>query len=397
MFQVNVTFKQGSTGYIVYNIHNELIREKIDSICSYGRGKKINGESGVFRHSNLFSSFIDLIITRLFGLIGYASIISTFKLLRSIRSQVPDIIHLHNIHGYHLNFILLFRFLKNYDKPVIITLHDEFLYTGKCAYTLNCAKYKSNCNNCPQLREYPKTWFFDFSSRMHRDKITLINSINDLTLVVPSEWSLNKLNTSLLRSRNSKVILNGINKDVFKFIDGVPDVLKTINNFKHYFISVINDFDDPRKGFSWLLRIAEAMVNLSVGIIVVGNGRIPNNVPDNMIFLGRINDPSELAHLYSYSQALIMLSVVETFGMVCLEAASCGTKTIGFDSGGVKEAASDDSVFFEYGDEQIISFLKSLKPTIKSKKSLLKLSKSTYKKTMEQNYISLYKEVIYDI
>jgi glycosyltransferase involved in cell wall biosynthesis len=395
ILQINVTYKQGSTGYIVHNIHSELLKEGYDSLSSYGRGKKVKGDSGVSRHSNLFSSFIDLSISRMFGLIGYASILPTRKLLKLIQTKAPDIIHLHNIHGYHLNFQLLFTFLKKFDKPVVITLHDEFLYTGKCAYALDCSKFKSSCQNCPQLREYPKTWFFDFSTRMHKNKINLINSIGDLTLVVPSEWSLTRLKSSLLRSTNSQVILNGVNKGIFKYIEGIPSGLREFNYFSHFFISVINDFDDPRKGFSWLLRIAKGLVKSNAGIIVVGEGRIPNNVPSNMIFLGRINDPNNLAHLYSYSEALIMLSSVETFGMVCLEAASCGTKTIGFDAGGVKEAASENSVLFDYGDERIISFLDSVEPTINKKDINVIVDGSEVNQTMEQNYLRLYKEIFY--
>lgn len=395
VLQINVTYKQGSTGYIVHIIHNELIKEGFDSLSSYGRGNKIKGESKVSRHSNLFSSFIDLSISRMFGLIGYASILPTRKLLKLIQSKAPDIIHLHNIHGYHLNFHLLFRFLKKFDKPVVITLHDEFLYTGKCAYALDCSKFKTNCQNCPQLQEYPKTWFFDFSKKMHKDKINLINAIDNLTFVVPSEWSLARLKSSLLRSTNSRVILNGVNKGIFRYIEGLPLGLRDHNNFSHFFIAVINDFDDPRKGFSWLVRIAEGLVKSNAGIIVVGDGRIPKNVPSNMIFLGRINDPNKLAQLYSCSEALIMLSTVETFGMVCLEAASCGTKTIGFDAGGVKEAASDDSVFFDYGDEGIVTFLDSLELTINSIKTKNNIDDIDVTQTMQQNYIQLYREIFY--
>jgi glycosyltransferase involved in cell wall biosynthesis len=85
-------------------------------------------------------------------------------------------------------------------------------------------------------------------------------------------------------------------------------------------------------------------------LLVVGTGsefsRLKKRAPDNVVFLGSVNDAS-LAYLYSHAQALIMPQE-EDFGYVSLEAQACGCPVIAYEKGGARETVLPDcsGIFF---------------------------------------------------
>ena len=131
------------------------------------------------------------VATRLFDAHGLASEWATKRFIKAVRKLDPDIIHIHNIHGYFLNYKLLFKYLKECGKPVVWTVHDCWLYTGHCYYysSVGCDKWKTHCENCPQKRAFPASWLLDRSFRNFEDKRAAFTSLGDrLTIVTVSEW-----------------------------------------------------------------------------------------------------------------------------------------------------------------------------------------------------------------
>ena len=68
-------------------------------------------------------------------------------LIRRIEAFQPDVIHLHNLHGYYLNIEVLFSYLKKSGIPVVWTLHDCWSMTGYCPHfeNVNCTQYRTEC------------------------------------------------------------------------------------------------------------------------------------------------------------------------------------------------------------------------------------------------------------
>ena len=79
-----------------------------------------------------------------------------FKKTKNIITEdkhLPDLFHLHNLHGNYFNLKLLPTFCNK--RPVNLTLHDEWMYTGHCGYSSNCNRWQTGCGECPDLEAYP--------------------------------------------------------------------------------------------------------------------------------------------------------------------------------------------------------------------------------------------------
>ena len=166
LLQINITANWGSHGKIAEDIGALTIENGWDSHIAYGR-RSNESKSQLYHIGNMADEYLHGIASRIFDNHGLMSVGATKKLIDYIRQINPDIIHLHNIHGYYLNYPLLFEYLSKYGKPVVWTLHDCWTFTGHCAHYMfaNCEKWKTECNNCPLLSNYPASMLFDRSKK----------------------------------------------------------------------------------------------------------------------------------------------------------------------------------------------------------------------------------------
>ena len=219
--QINTIYKHGSTGRTCWETEKMLEANGHQSLTICQRGeitdKKhayvVNSKTGYYAHK---------FMARLTGLDGYYSYIATKRAIGKIKDFAPDIIHLRNLHGGYLHLPSLFRFLSGYGKPVVYNIHDTWAYTGKCAvYEMaQCEKWKTECRNCPQWREYPVSWFFDQSNKMFHDKQRWYSAISDLTVVGVSDYIKTQCSLSpLFRKRRIERIYNWIDLRVFRPFD----------------------------------------------------------------------------------------------------------------------------------------------------------------------------------
>src|SRR5690606_9903403 len=128
----------------------------------------------------------------------------------AIKQFSPDVVHLHELHGYYVNIDDIVRFLADLKIPIVWTFHCEFMYTGKCGYTNDCDKWKTECNHCPQLHEYPTSWVVDRTNSMFKQKRSMFGAATKLRIVTPSEWLKSRVGESFLGGRDVDVVYNGI-------------------------------------------------------------------------------------------------------------------------------------------------------------------------------------------
>jgi glycosyltransferase involved in cell wall biosynthesis len=194
----------------VFDLKNGINESGHEAFVAYGRGKNTR-DKNVYKFGIKFETYVDALLTRITGLVGYFSFISTFRLINYINKIKPDLIHIHEIHAYFLNIPTFLKYLaKNPNIKLIWTFHSEFMYTGKCGHSLSCEKWKTSCNHCPLLREYPKTHFFDFTHMMFEHKKELINNLKNLIVVTPSNWLTNRTRLSIFSKFKVITINNGI-------------------------------------------------------------------------------------------------------------------------------------------------------------------------------------------
>ncbi|MDD3382528.1 MAG: glycosyltransferase, partial [Bacilli bacterium] len=212
---IDVNCKRSSTGKIVYDLYQELNKNNIEASIAYGRGPKIK-EKNIYKFGLDLETILHMIMTRITGLTGIYSVISTMRLIRYIKKFKPDVVHIHELHAYFVNLKPLINHLKKNNIKVIHTFHCEFMYTGKCGHAYECEKFKTLCFKCPRLKEYPKSFFLDFTKYMYKQKKKLYKDFDNLTIVTPSKWLLDRVKSSFLKDKKMLVINNGIDVNVFK-------------------------------------------------------------------------------------------------------------------------------------------------------------------------------------
>lgn len=335
--QINVS-NYGSTGSIMKTINELGIKNGFEMHAFYGRGKKSEIE-GIDKFGNTIDIMIHILISRLFDMEGKGSYFSTRRLIKKIKKINPDIIHLHNIHGYYINNKLLFKYLKESDVKVIWTLHDCWAFTGHCSYfdKVNCNLWQKECHKCLQKREYPKSILIDRSKKNFYRKKKIFNSLKkeNLTIVTPSIWLKKLVEQSFLSQYKVKVINNDVDTDVFK--PTISDFRKNNNLEDKKIILGIANVWDERKGLNMYKKLAD-ILDEKYQIILVGlNENQIRELPRNIIGIGRTKNQKELVELYTVADVFFNPTLEDNYPTVNLEAQLCGTPVLTYNTGGCKE------------------------------------------------------------
>lgn len=299
--------------------------------------------------------------SRLFDDTGFGSKRATKRFIEWVKSYDPDVVHLHNIHGYYINIELLFRYLAEAEKPVIWTLHDCWPFTGHCPHFEyeKCDKWKTGCCNCPKdKKEYPARLLLDNSGNNWKKKRKLFTAVKDMTLVTPSKWLGELVKQSYLKKYPVKVIHNGIDTDVFR---------PTESNFrkknglegKKLLLGVASSWYD-KKGLGDFIRLSE-MLDDPYKIILVGlKDKQLETIPKNILGITRTNSTKELAEIYTAADYFLNLTYEDNYPTVNIEAQTCGTPVISYRTGGSTESAVKFGTVVEKGAvEEVLKLIQS--------------------------------------
>ena len=357
LLQINPVIRiNTSTGRIMQEI-GELARANgWETYIAYSQGR--DGVSPNAAHlipvGNRWSVAWHGIMTRLFDRHGLASERATRQLIAEIQQIQPDIIHIHNIHGYFLNYRILFEYLSNANIPVIWTVHDCWLYTGHCYYYsyVGCDKWKSQCEQCLQRRDFPTSWWVDRSKQNFWDKKKAFTSVPKelLTIVPVSEWIHGEMKQSFLKDYPYQVIHNGINLENFQ-VYPADDVKKRYGlEGKRIHLGVASIWMEE-KGWNDFMQLA-GMLNPDEVIVLVGvKEEQKKGLPATIVPISRTDNLKQLAELYAAAEALVNPTWQDNYPTVNLEAIACGTPVVTYRTGGSIEVITPDTGFIvEQGD-----------------------------------------------
>lgn len=338
--------KSGSTGRIAEAIGQEIVNQGAKSFIFVGRDL----ESSVSITSKIggkFNLYFHAFLTRITDLHGLGSISATLILVIRLIKINPNIVHLHHIHGYYINYFILFKFLEWNKCNVVWTFHDCWAYTGHCTHysMIKCNKWQTECKRCPQRSEYPKSWFFDASLFSFKLKRNTFSHLRNLHIVCVSEWMRNEVRGSFLGQVDTTVIHNGVDTKIFKtYDDNVQTRLKYgLRESDFVLISVAFPWRKA-KGLDDILALSNLLPEeckiVLVGInsdLLKGNSRI--------ISIPRTKNKCELAKLYSCSDLYLGLSYEESFGLTIAESLSCGTPVVVYSTTALPELVNKDVGF----------------------------------------------------
>lgn len=334
------TYNVGSTGRIVNSIMELGKTRGYDSIL-FVAAERINYKNkrkSQFYIGSVFSRRLHLLFYKLTGLCGELSIVSTYKVIKKIEEFKPSIIHIHNLHSCYINIPMLFNYIKNNNIPLVFTLHDCWLFTGKCPHFLveKCDKWINGCHACKALKNYPNT-FSDSSMRMWSKKKKWFQNFNsdNIIFVTPSNWLANLVKKSFLNNFRVKKINNGIDLEVFKPI--VSNFRSRIGADNKILILGVAHSWNERKGLDVFINLSK-ILNNDCQIVLVGVDRfIKNILPPQIISIDRTSNLTELVKIYSSSDVFLNPTREDTFPTVNIEALACGTPVITFNTGGSPE------------------------------------------------------------
>lgn len=351
ILQINSVVNTGSTGRIAEGIGQAAMSVGWESYIAYGRNERPS-TSKTLRIGSSWDLKLHGIQTRLFDNHGLASDRATNKFINDIELIKPNIIHLHNIHGYYLNYNILFEYLNKTNIPIVWTLHDCWPITGHCTYFtyVGCEKWKTECYKCPQKKEYPASWIFDRSRKNYILKKSLFKNIPNLTLIPVSDWLSGLIKISFLKDKPTKVIHNGIDTNVFRPTSGISFRMKHKLQDKFIILGIANIWE-PRKGLKDFFDLS-ILLNDQFQIVLVGlNSRQIKQLPNNIIGIKRTESVNELVELYQDSDVFVNPTYEDNFPTTNLESLACGTPVITYKTGGSPEAIDDSTgIIVEQGN-----------------------------------------------
>lgn len=371
---VNTVFGIGSTGKICQNLYDELERQGNECWAAYGRGTAPQNYK-TYRIGNRLSVYEHVLETRLFDNHGEASRHATKKFIQFIEELDPDIIHLHNIHGYYLNYRILFDYLKDSRAKIIWTLHDAWPITGHSAF------FDSDNSESQNKFEYPKTIGISRNKKNKINKESYFLKVPEMIIVTPSKWLQRIIKKSFLNKYRIVNIYNGIDEHIFK-----PTA--EINTDKKIILGVANIWEE-RKGLNYFLNLAD-LITQDFEIYLVG--RISKtdlrllNSKHNIFHINQTTNQEELASLYRTSYVFVNPTEKDNFPTTNIEAVLSGTPVIGFDTGGNREIINDKTGIL-LGQKNSDSIWKAVKQIHRNfDPPVSKFSK----RAMIDNYLNLY-------
>ena len=398
IMQIN-SYSDGSTGHIAQAVHNALLNSGNDSLLAYGAGSDVL--SGGYGISNKADMFTHTAVTLLTGLHGYSSSIATYKLIKKIKEFNPDIVHLHNLHGGYVNITMLLNYLIESKLKIVITLHDCWLYTGKCYhyYEAQCNKFMQSCGNCPQLSMYPKSYFFDFTKKMLADKKRILSDADNLYLVTVSDWLKTEVKKTFLGKYPIKTIPNGVNKDFILKTDCGVTKVRNMADGKFIILGVASSWN-KHKGINDFIKLSKLLKDDEI-IILVGNIANNSTITDNIILVDRTSNTQELASFYNAASVYVSMSTEETFGLTIAEALSCGTPAIVYNATACAEMVSDGENGYVVTPHDINQVYKCIQKIREEKdidkNSIAQNAREKYSiSKMINEYLSFYRGVIDD-
>lgn len=261
-------------------------------------------------------------------------------------SEIIKNAHIVNLHWINC-FCSLSGLHKIIDlgKPIVWTLHDQWLFTGGCHYTSGCNGYLDKCTHCPQLvndeTQLPRHFF--------KKKRELLKKMNPV-IVTPSRWLADTLKQdTFFQNIRVEVIPNSIDTSVYINIPKktARELLKLPQD-GFYLLFCINNASEKRKGMNTLtssLRYCmedptffQKVTAGEITLLCFGDpGGWTNTTEIPLISMGKITSESELSTVYSAADLFLVPSTEDNLPNIVIEAMSCGTPTIAFNIGGIPD------------------------------------------------------------
>lgn len=335
VLQINAVYGHGSTGTIVRDIEKLCEKSGIESYVASPDPEVAKAKRG-YRIGNKLDHKLHALLGRINGKQAYFSKYTTGQLIKWIESVKPDIVHLHNLHSNYIYLNMLLEYLADSNTRTLITLHDCWYFTGGCFHytSSGCYKWMDECGNCPRKKFDTPSYFLDCSSEILADRAKYLNKIPNLYIIGASEWVANECRKSVLTNCQIGYIHNGFNLNTFR---PVQSKLREKYGLEGKFVMLA-------PASKWYAEVNKDTLNYFVSnldedmaLVLFGCSNPRADLPKNVIEIGYINNPEEMAELYSMADVFVNCTREDTFPSVNIESQATGTPVVTYDATGCKE------------------------------------------------------------
>ena len=357
ILQINATCNWGSTGHIAEQIATLAEERGLDCYVAHGARYVRKSSIKTIPIGSKMGNEVHALISMLFGRHGLSSTHATKEFIKTIQSIKPDVVHLHNIHGYYINYKILFEFLKDSKIPVVWTLHDCWSMTGQCTHfeSVGCNKWQTGCEHCPLLDASYRT-IVDRSRKNWELKRYLFSSVENLTIVPVSYWLEGVVKKSFLKNSRTMVIHNGIDTDMFKPVTVSRKELG-LNGDKPVVLGVSSEWG-RKKGLNDFIELSK---NTDIQVVLIGvTEQQKKTLPKTIIAIERTHNQEELVKYYSAADVFVNPTYEDSLPTVNIEALACGTPVVTYRTGGSPEILDENTgIVVKKGD--ISGLLKAIR------------------------------------
>lgn len=394
---LNWVYNWGSTGYIIRDLRDELNHIGIEAIAAAGTTMGASEDNSYIFSTNREITFFRRLI-RLGRSVYAGSLFSTYRIIRLINNESPDIVHIHLLHCGTIDLYRLLKWLGQHKIRVVMTHHSESYFTANCGYAFDCTKWITDqCRGCLIPKKATSSYI---NANPHRNWIKMQKALQYIkspfiihTTVSP--WLKERLLQSpFVHNSRVQVVLNGIDTTIFNRGNLLSETKFEYSNYCLYCSANFNPTNkNDIKGGYYLVELAKILPDVKF-IVVSTNNINCENLPNNIKLWGKAKNQRELGWLYANAEITILTSKKETFSMICAESLCCGTPVVGFKAGGPESISIPDfSSFVNFADlESMSAEVKRFLNISFNRDTISERAISLYsKRIMAKNYLDIYK------
>lgn len=330
------------------------------------------------------------------------------RLITSLPEDIPQIVHLHNLHLNYFDLTTLPELSRN--SPVVMTLHDMWPLTGHCAHGMECQRWKIGCGECPQLEVYPAMSHDQTAFNWQRKRDIYAHS--SVYVTGPSKWMVDTAQQSMLAPaiKKKRVIPNGIDLNIFcpgSKQEARKQLGLPLEESIMLFVSAGGIKRSSFKDYSTIqdaIRIvAQQKPDKKILFIALGDRQSVEKIGNVEIrSVAHVDSAEKMALYYRAVDLYLHASKAESFGLVLIEAQACGTPVIATSVGGIPDTIMDGETGFltrpmDAHDmaNRIMQLLedKQLGESMSHKASRF-VSENFGVERMVNNYLSFYQEIL---
>jgi len=403
VLQINQSDVAGGAAIAGYRLHQGLLNQGVDSRLLVGKARTSSDRVDTIPQNRLAEKLISRVSCGL-GL-NHLHYLGAFDIPKHDFFKNAEILNFHNLHSGTFNYLAIPSLTK--DKPAVFTLHDMWSFTGHCAYSYDCERWKTGCGKCLYPDTYPA---------IKRDNTHLewklknwVYSHSNLNIVAPSKWLTKLAQHSMLNRFPIHYIPYGIDTDAYQPLD--PKHCRSVLGIpanKKVLMFGAESLTDSRKGGDLLLNALQNLpssLKAEIMLLVFGNysEAIAEAVGITTLNLGYVSSDRLKSMAYSAADLFVFPTRADNLPLVLQESVACGTPIVSFRVGGVPDIVRPGSTGYlaepeDAGDlcSGIIKLLDDQELRIRMNQNCRSIALEEYSLELQaQRYIELYHQVLH--